>query len=54
MTATALREIIPGWDLEEGPLVERLDGELLARAYRYSEQAHEGQKRSSGDNYVSH
>jgi GTP pyrophosphokinase len=33
---------------------ERLDPELLARAYRYSERAHVGQTRSSGDPYVSH
>ncbi|MGI8497564.1 MAG: RelA/SpoT family protein [Gemmatimonadaceae bacterium] len=54
MTATALRDVIPGWNLAEGPLVERLDGDLLARAYRFSEKAHRGQKRSSGDNYVLH
>src|SRR4051795_12837749 len=35
-------------------LPERLDRELLARAYRFSEKAHEGQKRLSGDKYVSH
>src|SRR3954463_16455947 len=34
-------------------LPERLDRELLARAYRFSEKAHEGQKRLSGDKYVS-
>jgi GTP pyrophosphokinase len=33
---------------------ERLDPDLLARAYRYSERAHVGQTRSSGDPYVSH
>jgi GTP pyrophosphokinase len=35
-------------------LPERLDRELLTRAYRFSEKAHEGQKRLSGDKYVSH
>src|SRR3954470_5990120 len=35
-------------------LPERLDRELLERAYRFSERAHEGQKRLSGDKYVSH
>src|SRR3954466_1291678 len=35
-------------------LPERLDRELLAHAYRFSERAHEGQKRLSGENYVSH
>ncbi len=54
MTASALRDIIPGWDLDEGVHRDRLDADLLVRAYRFSERAHEGQKRSSGDNYVSH
>jgi GTP pyrophosphokinase len=39
--------------MQEG-LPERLDRELLTRAYRFSEKAHEGQKRLSGDKYVSH
>ncbi|MFN2400342.1 MAG: bifunctional (p)ppGpp synthetase/guanosine-3',5'-bis(diphosphate) 3'-pyrophosphohydrolase [Gemmatimonadaceae bacterium] len=55
MTATpALRTIIPNWDLEREPQVERLDVELLARAYQFSQRAHQGQKRSSGDAFVSH
>ncbi|HEX7940345.1 MAG TPA: bifunctional (p)ppGpp synthetase/guanosine-3',5'-bis(diphosphate) 3'-pyrophosphohydrolase, partial [Gemmatimonadaceae bacterium] len=55
MTAPALKTIIPGWNLDDGdPLLERLDTELLARAYQFSRQAHLGQKRSSGDDYVSH
>jgi len=33
---------------------DRLDLDLLARAYRISAQAHRGQKRQSGDDYVSH
>ncbi|PYO98472.1 MAG: (p)ppGpp synthetase, partial [Gemmatimonadetes bacterium] len=33
---------------------DRLDLDLLARAYRLSAQAHRGQKRQSGDDYVSH
>ena len=53
MTATALSGIIPGWGLD-GTQNERLDQDLLARAYRFSEQAHAGQKRSSGDDYVLH
>ena len=35
-------------------LPERLDHELLMRAYRFSETAHLGQKRLSGENFVSH
>ena len=54
MTAGAVKEkdTLPTW-LKEG-LPERLDRELLERAYRFSERAHEGQKRLSGDKYVSH
>jgi len=54
LTAGAVREneTLPSW-MQEG-LPERLDRELLARAYRFSEKAHEGQKRLSGDKYVSH
>src|SRR5512145_3261391 len=33
---------------------DRLDLDLLARAYRVSAEAHRGQKRLSGDDYVSH
>ncbi len=55
MTAGAIKEkdtTLPSW-LQEG-LPERLDRDLLARAYRFSEKAHQGQKRLSGDKYVSH
>jgi GTP diphosphokinase / guanosine-3',5'-bis(diphosphate) 3'-diphosphatase len=54
MTATALREVIPGWELGPERAHARLDAELLARAYRFSEQAHAGQKRKSGEDYVTH
>ena len=55
MTATGgtLREIIPGWSLGETEN-NRLDEELLARAYRFSEEAHRGQKRNSGEPYITH
>ena len=53
MTVSVLHEVIPGWDLGEG-VGDRLDAELLARAYRFSEKAHSGQVRRSGDPYVSH
>src|SRR5207247_10392194 len=33
---------------------DRLDLELLGRAYQVSAQAHRGQKRQSGDDFVSH
>ncbi|MBI4409580.1 MAG: bifunctional (p)ppGpp synthetase/guanosine-3',5'-bis(diphosphate) 3'-pyrophosphohydrolase [Gemmatimonadetes bacterium] len=35
-------------------LADRVDAELLARAYRFSEKAHKGQKRASGEKYVAH
>jgi len=54
MTATALADIIPGWDLGSEALPERLDADLLARAYRFSEKAHTGQTRRNGDPYVTH
>jgi len=52
VTATALNERIPGWDdaFETG----RLDRDLLARAYRFSEEAHRGQTRLSGEPFVTH
>jgi guanosine-3',5'-bis(diphosphate) 3'-pyrophosphohydrolase len=54
VTATVLSEIIPGWTLGGEPVPERLDPELLVRAYRYSERAHAGQTRHSGEPYVTH
>jgi GTP diphosphokinase / guanosine-3',5'-bis(diphosphate) 3'-diphosphatase len=53
-TPLALSEIIPGWTTDAEPVPERLDRELLARAYRFSERAHAGQKRKSGEDFVSH
>lgn len=47
-------EVIPGWDTRTDPLPEHLDPELLIRAYEFSERAHRGQKRHSGEDYVSH
>ena len=52
MTATALNQVIPGWP--EAFESERLDRDLLARAYRFSEEAHRGQTRLSGEPYVTH
>ena len=53
MTVSALKGVIPGWELDHESLA-RLDVDLLARAYRFSEKAHHGQKRSSGEPYVAH
>ena len=53
MTSTAPAIGIPGWGGPEA-LPERLDRDLLVRAYQFSERAHAGQKRLSGEAYVSH
>jgi guanosine-3',5'-bis(diphosphate) 3'-pyrophosphohydrolase len=53
MATAVLSEIIPGWTLT-GESLERLDSELLARAYRFSERAHEGQARRNGEPFVTH
>ncbi|NIR45428.1 MAG: HD domain-containing protein, partial [Gemmatimonadetes bacterium] len=34
--------------------VERLDLDLLGRAFAYSQRAHQGQKRKSGEDYITH
>jgi GTP diphosphokinase / guanosine-3',5'-bis(diphosphate) 3'-diphosphatase len=52
VTATALNERIPGWP--EALEADRLDRELLARAYRFSDDAHRGQTRLSGEPFVTH
>ena len=47
-------EIIPGWNTDTVPLGDRIDPEVLVRAYRFTEIAHRGQKRQSGEDYVVH
>ncbi len=54
MTATAVQELIPGWRESESPLHDKLDRDLLVRAYRFGERAHRGQLRNSGDPYITH
>src|SRR5688500_10246969 len=55
MTSTAPTPVhIPGWTTPTTPLREGLDQDLLLRAYRYSERAHAGQTRLSGEPFVSH
>ena len=46
--------VIPDWDFAIDPLPERIDVEQVVRAYRFSEEAHRGQKRQSGEDYVLH
>ncbi|HWV23043.1 MAG TPA: hypothetical protein VNZ58_02550, partial [Thermomicrobiales bacterium] len=36
------------------PYADRLDVDMIVRAYRFSERAHEGQKRASGEAYLDH
>jgi guanosine-3',5'-bis(diphosphate) 3'-pyrophosphohydrolase len=52
VTATAVQELIPGWRESESPLHDKLDRDLLVRAYKFSEGAHRGQLRNSGDPYI--
>ena len=54
MTATAVRELIPGWREDELPLHDKLDRDLLLRAYQFGEAAHRGQQRNSGEPYITH
>ena len=54
MTALALHEAIPGFGPSAESSYDKLDHELLVRAYRYSDAAHAGQVRHSGEPYVSH
>ena len=64
VTTIALNDVIPGWDesseapigvtAERAILHTRLDHDLLVRAYKFSEKAHRGQKRLSGEDFVSH
>ncbi|MBL0940806.1 MAG: bifunctional (p)ppGpp synthetase/guanosine-3',5'-bis(diphosphate) 3'-pyrophosphohydrolase [Gemmatimonadaceae bacterium] len=54
MTTIALHEMIPGFGPSADGAYDRLDHDLLVRAYRYSDVAHAGQVRHSGEPYVSH
>ncbi len=49
-----MREIIPEWPGDDLPSNDRLDRELIARAYRFSAEAHKGQVRNSGEPYITH
>ena len=50
----ALQELPPRLRAAVEPYAGRLDVELIARAFRFSERAHAGQKRASGVAYVDH
>ncbi len=49
-----LHEVIPGFVPRVEGDYDRLDADLLIRAYKYSERAHAGQVRHSGEPYVTH
>lgn len=53
-TVVALHDVIPGFVPETDGAYDRLDSDLLIKAYRYSEAAHAGQVRQSGEPYVTH
>ena len=50
----ALRTLPPRLRESIEPNIERLDVDLIARAYQFSEKAHKGQKRASGEEYIAH
>jgi GTP pyrophosphokinase len=54
VTTIALHEMIPGFGPSDDISYDRLDHELLVRAYKFSDVAHAGQVRHSGEPYVSH
>jgi len=54
VTTIALHEMIPGFGSGADGAYERLDHDLLVRAYKFSDVAHAGQVRHSGEPYVSH
>ncbi len=54
MTTIALHEAIPGFGTGADRAYDRLDHEMLVRAYKFSDAAHAGQVRHSGEPYVSH
>ena len=54
MTTIALHDAIPGFGPGAEGAYDRLDHDLLVRAYRFSDIAHAGQVRHSGEPYVSH
>jgi GTP pyrophosphokinase len=53
VTAPTAKPDIPGWNLSPDA-VERLDHDLVRRAYQFSERAHQGQVRASGEPYITH
>lgn len=54
MTMIELHDAIPGFGTNANGAYDRLDHDVLVRAYKFSDAAHAGQVRHSGEPYVSH
>jgi GTP pyrophosphokinase len=54
VSGSALDELPPTLRAAVEPYVDRLDVGVIARAYHFSENAHKGQKRASGEKYTAH
>jgi len=54
MTGTTLPDLAPEFRASLGRHADKLDLELIERALRFSASAHRGQKRMSGDDFISH
>lgn len=52
--APRLHDVIPGFVPRADGDYDRLDADLLMRAYKFTERAHAGQVRHSGEPYVTH
>ncbi|HKJ93166.1 MAG TPA: bifunctional (p)ppGpp synthetase/guanosine-3',5'-bis(diphosphate) 3'-pyrophosphohydrolase [Longimicrobiales bacterium] len=52
--ASALELLPPRLRDGVAPYADRLDVELIARAYQLAEEAHKGQKRASGESFIVH
>ncbi|MBI4543837.1 MAG: bifunctional (p)ppGpp synthetase/guanosine-3',5'-bis(diphosphate) 3'-pyrophosphohydrolase [Gemmatimonadetes bacterium] len=50
----SIESLPPRLQASVAPFADRLDVGLLGRAYRFSEAAHAGQKRASGEGYIIH
>jgi len=53
-TTSALERLPASLREALAPNAQRLDLEAIARAYRFAEEAHAGQKRASGEDYIQH
>src|SRR5690606_26789562 len=54
VTSDGLEALPPRLKEAVRPYASRLDVDTIARAYRFAERAHEGQRRASGEEYIVH